>query len=354
VTAARRHQIGFSGSIVFSSRLDVIGPERPVWVVGERVAQRNGIELPADALIVAERPDQGTVVELASRVRDLDADAIVAAGDGAVLDAGKLALRHAGLGPELILVPCGGEPWRAFAPFAVVDDGDGGRPTVGDAAFGAARVVISDELLDGVDERLVAIAAVDTAVHAIESLLSARGQPYSDSLAATSLAIVADELGGVLSPDGRARLVVAAGLAVEAFLATNLGMAHAFASPLGTALGITHDTLNGVLGRTAVTFSGEAPALAPIAAALGVPPRVPDVVARLDGFLARAELPRTLRELGIAWDSVEQVLPHAARSSGVRSAADPMPAWRLREFARAAWEGEPTTSDEEDTWTPTR
>ena len=113
-------------------------------------------------------------------------------------------------------------------------------------------------------------------------------------------------------------------------MATNLGMAHAFASPLGTALGITHDTLNGVLGRTAVTFSDEAPALAADRRGARRPARVPDIVACLDSFLARAELPRTLRELGIDWDSVEQVLPHAARSSGVRSAVEPMPAWRLR------------------------
>jgi alcohol dehydrogenase class IV len=353
--AARSHAIGFSGSIVFSPRLEVVEPERPVWVVGERIAHAAGFELPPDALVLPERPDHATVAELASRARERDADAVVGAGDGAVLDAAKLAALHAGHAPELILVPCGGEPWRAFAPFSVVDDGAGGRPTVPDRSFGAACVVVSDELLATVDDRLVAISAVDTGVHAMESLLSARGQPYSDSLAAASLAIVADELSGPIAPRGRARLVVAAGLAVEAFLATNLGMAHAFASPLGTALGITHDTLNGVLGRTAVTFSGDAPALVPLAAALGVPPRMPDILERIDAFLARAELPRTLRELGIGWNDVEQVLPHAARSSGVRGAAEPMPDARLRAFARAAWAGAPTTSEEEEeTWTPTR
>lgn len=352
MTAARRHEIGFSGSIVFSPWLEVIEPARPVWVVGERVALA-GLELPADVLVVQGRPDHTTVAEVASRARERDADAVVGAGDGAVLDAAKLAALELGLGPELVLVPCGIEPWRAFAPFSVVDDGQGGRPTVADPTFGEARVVVSDELLATVDERLVAISAVDTGVHAIESLLSARGQPFSDSLAAASLAIVAQELSAPITQRGRARLVVAAGLAVEAFLATNLGVAHAFASPLGTALGITHDTLNGVLGRTAVTFSGDALALAPVAAALGVPPRLGDVVERIDTFLDRAELPRTLRELGIDWHAVEQVLPHAARSSGVRGALEPMPPARLRAFARAAWEGVPETSEEEDTWTPT-
>jgi hypothetical protein len=79
-----------------------------------------------------------------------------------------------------------------------------------------------------------------------------------------------------------------------------------------------------------------------------------DILARIDAFLARAELPRTLRELGIGWDDVEQVLPHAARSSGVRGAVEPMPDARLRAFALAAWAGVPTTSEEEETWTPTR
>jgi alcohol dehydrogenase len=352
VTAVRRHEIGFSGSISFSPRLEALEPARPAWVVSESVALAAGLELPPDALVLPDRPDRTTVGELLSRARACDADAVVGAGDGAVLDVAKLAALELGRGPELVLVPCGGEPWRAFAPFSVVDDGKGGRPTVPDRSFGAARVVVSDALLATVDERLVAVGAVDTAVHAIESLFSARGQPFSDSFAAAALAIVAEELTEPTTQRGRARLVVAAGFAVEAFLATNLGVAHAFASPLGTALGITHDTLNGVLGRTVVSFSGEAPALVPVAAALGVPARVDDVVERIDVFLGRAELPRTLRELGIDWHDIEQVLPQASRSSGVRGALEPIPLAQLRAFARAAWEGVTETSEEEDTWTP--
>ena len=355
MTPARRHEIGFSGSIVFSPRLEALEPVRPVWVIGERVALAARLELPPDALVVPERPDHATVATLKSLARAEQADAIIGVGDGAILDVAKLAALGLGHGPELVLVPCGGEPWRAFAPFSVVDDGAGGRPTVPDPAFGEARILVSDELLATVDERLVAVSAVDTAIHAIESLLSARGQPFSESLAAASLAIVADELAvAPITTRGRARLVVAAGFAVEAFLATKLGVAHAFASPLGAALGITHDTLNGVLGRAALTFTGEVAGLAPVAAALGVPPRMDDVVGRIDAFLDRAELPRTLRELGVDWHDIEQVLPHAARSSGVRGAFEPMPPARLRAFARAAWEGDSKTSDEEDRWTPTR
>ena len=343
MTGVRRHERAVTGSIAFAAQARELLPEGCATLAGADVAE------PVSAhLVVAGRPDRAVVAALAAHVRATDATCVVAAGSGAVLDAGKLAALETGAG--LVLVPCGDEPWRAFAPFSVVDDG-AERPTVRDDAFATARVIVADDALAAVEDRVIAVSAVDSAVHAIESLLSGRGQPYSDALAVAALGIVADELAGdALTVTGRARVVVASGLAVEAFMATNLGLAHAVASPLGTALGVTHDTINGVLGRTAVAFADGAPAIGAVAAALRVPPRVDAVVGALDRLLDRAGLPRTLRGLGIGWPSVEGVLPAAERSSGVKAAAP----GTVRAFARAAWDGGETDDKQENAWTPSR
>jgi alcohol dehydrogenase len=195
--------------------------------------------------------------------------------------------------------------------------------------------VIVGDLLSAVDPRTVAVSALDTAVHAIEVQLSARAQPYAQALAATALRIVAERFDAGLAGarDARVELVLAAGLAVEAFMGTNLGIAHALASPLGTHLGITHDTINAVLGRWAVAFRPDPERLATLADALGTQ----EPLAALDGLRERAGLPRTLRGLGISWDAVEATLPTAVNSSGIRGAVS---LDELRDFARAAWDDE--------------
>jgi alcohol dehydrogenase len=278
---------------------------------------------------------------------------VIGIGDGAVLDAAKLAAHEAGYAGPIVLAPGGGEPWRAFAPFAVVDDGPA-RPTVGDTTGGRARVVIVDELLDALDESQVAIAAVDTAVHAIESLLSPRREPLSEAYAMAALRLVADAFadpGSLAVTPARVRAVIAAGLAVESFMSTALGLAHAIASPLGTELGVEHDALNGILGPPTVAFWADSHALPLVASSLGVQPEAAAIVALLEHYLDRAQLPRTLGELGVPWQAIEAVLPAAFKSSGLVAIRHEVDDQVLRSFARDAWAGATTDESKELRWT---
>lgn len=333
------HRIGFSGTVAFVAGLDaVVGPrDLVVMSLGVPLDDAAG----AVQFAVDGRPERALVNEIAAAVRGTSPASVVGIGDGAVLDAAKLAAYEAGHDGPIVLAPGGGEPWRAFAPFAVVDDGRA-RPTVGDATGGRARVVIVDELLDGLDESRVAIAAIDTAVHAIESLLSPRREPYSEALAMAALRFVADAFadpGSLAETAARVRAVVAAGLAVESFMSSALGLAHAIASPLGTELGVEHDALNGILGPPTVAFWAESHALPLVASSLGVEPDATEIVALLERYLDRARLPRTLGELGVPWQAVEAVLPAALGSSGLVAIRDEVDDHVLRSFARGAWAG---------------
>ncbi len=343
----REHRTWFTGSTVFADEAAAVTGEDGFGLVSA------GVDWSPGAVAVEGRPDRALVDGLVAQVRERRPRVVFGAGTGAVLDAAKLVAHEAGHEGELLLVPCDDEPWRAFARFAVVDE-NGARPTTGDATGGVARVVVSPRLLACLDERVVAVSALDTAVHAVESLLSRRGQPASELQAATALRVVAGQLGPALAGDGAARvqLVLAAGLAVEAFMATSLGLAHAFASPLGGELGVTHDTLNGILGGPAVAFAADSPAIPAVAGALGVPPHAAAITDALEAMLEHAGLPRTLRDHGVPWEAVEAVLPAAAASSGVRVAEPPISPERLRAFARAAWAGTTEDDAEEASWTP--
>jgi alcohol dehydrogenase len=304
-------------------------------------------------LTIERRPNETVVQALTDRLRTTNPSEVVAVGCGAVIDAAKLAVHQSEAPerdpPKLVLVPAGAEPYRAVARFAVTDDLRGQRPTVVHAAFGSGTVVILSELLATLDPEIVAVHVMDTLVHAVESLLSSRTEPVSSALASAAIGTIISEAQTALTGShrsslgrGRARLVAAACLAVEAFSATRLGLAHAVASPLGTALGITHDTINGVLGPALVRFwDNDTPGLAEVALALGVPAAADRVADVLDDFRRMAQLPHSLREMGISWDSVVGVLPQAARSSGMRSLPRPIDTLELERFARSAWEGGP-------------
>ena len=300
-----------------------------------------------DALVVLSerRPDRGFVADALAAASAGGAAQVAAIGSGALLDAAKLVSlaleEQRGLPVPLTFVPCGPEPYRAFARFAVVDQ-DGQRPTVVDPRFARARVLLATRLLAAQAEEIVAVHALDTAVHCVESLLSSHAHPAARLLALAALRTVAEEVPrfrGEPETAG-ARLVVAAAAAVEAFSTTRLGLAHAIASPLGTRLGVTHDTINGVLGEAVVTFWGEeVPGFADVAAGLGVEPSLGAVVDALAWLRARATLPASLEAMGVAWSDVESVLPQAARSSGIAALPGPVDAASIESFAARAWAG---------------
>jgi maleylacetate reductase len=341
------HEISFSGSLSYGTAPDGAGPS---LVLAE--PDLHDVALETDllgdvvrAVLCERRPDQRLVSEVAEAAVALGVGRVAAIGAGALLDAAKLASRQVAdrleRPVELIFLPCGAEPYRAVARFAVVDDG-AERPTVVDERFGRARVVLVPALIERIATPALARHALDSSVQAIESLLSLWAHPYSRAQATAALRTIAEELPGLRGADAeaRARLLIAAFLAAEAFSSTRLGLAHAVASPLGTTLGVTHDALNGVLGEAVVEFWGaDVRGFRDVALAVGVEPTVEAVRCWLAALREAADLPASLRELGVAWASVDAILPRAAGSSGMAVLPMPLPDSGLMSFARRGWAG---------------
>lgn len=340
MTAPLEHHVNFKGSIVYGRPLP--STRRTLAVDDSGLLDEHflaGAPLIADVVRVERRPDASLVDSLVSRVHAEQAERLIAIGSGALIDAVKLVLQRAESTSEreleLVFVPCGAEPYRAVVRFSVVDDERGERPTVLDERFARAEVCIAPSLLDRVPDETIATSVLDSAVHAIESLLSSHSNPLSSALATSALRTFF-----VGERSDRERLITGSFLAAEAFASTKLGLAHAIASPLGTDLGITHDTINGVLGQTVIEYwDGAVPGFAGIAEACGVSPTAGGLSAAMGEWRIAAELPDSLDELGIGWERVEAILPRAARSSGIALLPRPLPDGGLEAFARRAWQG---------------
>lgn len=335
-----RHRASLGGSIAYC------WPEatgEPALVLDDTALLRDddvarlGLDL-IDHVTISGRPSRITVESVAAQMADVGGGRLVAVGSGALLDAAKLAfqrLGEAGVAAELVMLPCGAEPYRAVAQFAVVDAPDGSRPTVVDRRFASCDVIVLDDLLDRLPQPIIALAAADTAVHAIESLLSSAATPYSRMLASASLRSVCQ----TLEP---ASVVTASFVAVEAFASTGLGLAHAVASPLGTELGLCHDAINAVLGDALVDYwSGRTPSFALVAEACNAL-SFDDVRTSLAQLRNAAALPSSLSEFGIGWERVARVLPRAARSSGMTVLPQPVSSVALEAFAARGWKGATT------------
>lgn len=342
---ATAHSVTFRGTIGTAWR-PANGPR--LIVADEHLTQplrQERLTDDADEVIFRlQRPDQAFVDELTEAIRKSQIGEVVAVGSGALIDAAKVAHRAAASADtrtlDLLFVPCGPEPYRAVTAFAVVDDTNGQRPTEFDPGFAAAEVLLVEALLATVPPADLAVHALDTAVHAIESLFSRQANPLARALAMSALRAIRDELTAAAAPSARSRtrLAIASFLAAEAFATTRLGIAHALASPLGAELGITHDTINGILGEPMIELWGaDAPGFTDVAAACDVAPNVPDVLSVLAQMRELAHLPASLAGLGISWTSIEAVLPKAAKSSGMSVLARQPDATTLERFAQRAW-----------------
>ncbi|BCJ70017.1 iron-containing alcohol dehydrogenase [Polymorphospora rubra] len=325
------HRVAFRGEVETAALAYGDGDLVLVDPAGGRVP---GVDVhparPLPLVVEAGYPPRWTAVRsLVGRLDRHRPARLVVIGDGATLDVGKQAWLGAASAPELVLVPVGAEPWRAFAPFTSLYDPDGRRVSRVDPALGGARVVIDTDALAGRSATVRHLARADTAVHAVEVLVSRRTRDWGRALATAGLA--------ALRRDRPADDVVAAGLVTEAFASTGLGLAHAAASPLGARAGRTHDTVNVLLGPYVVEFWGDRVDWSEVATVLGTAADAGAVAGRLRELRKLAGVPATLDAAGFGWEQVADVVPAALRSSGMPWLPEPVDDAALTGLLRRAF-----------------
>jgi alcohol dehydrogenase class IV len=242
---------------------------------------------------VAPEPKLSMVEAAADRV--VDHDAVVGVGGGSSMDTAKLAAALAVADcPVRALLGTDNVP-AATGPLALVPTttGTGSEVThigvFGDErADGAKRVAFSPRLfadLAAVDPELTrtlppgvaAATGLDALTHAVESYVTLRRTPYTDTLARRAVELVADNLRpavtqGPANDAARARMSLAATLAGQAFANSGLGAVHALTYPLGMACDLGHGLANGVLLPHVMAYNlpAETERFADLATLLGV------------------------------------------------------------------------------------
>jgi alcohol dehydrogenase class IV len=174
-----------------------------------------------------------------------------------------------------------------------------------DDALVARVAVVDPELLASCPPELIAANGMDAFTQLLESLVSARANPFTDALALSGIEAVRDGFfaawgggGSAEAAQGRARMAYASLLSGITLAQAGLGSVHGLASPLGAFFPIPHGVACGTLVAAATETNIRAlraraanhPALEKYARVGGLLAEVP---AR-DDDEARDELVRTL------------------------------------------------------------
>jgi alcohol dehydrogenase class IV len=280
----------------------------------------------------------------AAELRRLGADAVVAVGGGSAMvtaramnilvsesaDLRTLATSRAASGalhsPKLLahklpqlVIPTTPNTAAVKAGTAVRDPADGTRHALFDPKTRACALFIHPALLATAPRPLLVGAALDALISAIEGLMSSRaGDPIADALLMHAVRLLARHLANDASHDdaaARTGLMLGAVLSGQGTDFTGAGLATALGHAIGASVGLDNGVAKAIVLPAVLHFNGDAAAaglgnlatalgagaaagndlvtavieaLAPITAALGIPPRLRDAGVPMDALPAIA------------------------------------------------------------------
>jgi alcohol dehydrogenase len=245
---------------------------------------------------VHANPTTGDVATGADMVAALAADggrpAVVAVGGGSSIDAAK-GIAVAAVNPErgrgldyrrmfaepalpLVAVPTTAGTGTETNPFGVITDPATRRKFyVGGATALPVAAILDPELTASLPPGGTAATGMDALVHALESCMSRRANPWSEGIALQAIRMISAHLPRAVADgrdrEARSQMLLASHLAGIAMASTGLGLCHAIGHAIGGRFDIAHGValtmvLPGVLRFNMGVCQDR---LAPVAFALG-------------------------------------------------------------------------------------
>ncbi|HEX4955542.1 MAG TPA: iron-containing alcohol dehydrogenase [Thermoanaerobaculia bacterium] len=329
-----------------------IGARRALLVTDAGVAAAGHVERALETLaaagvaveVFAEVPENPTGASLApgaERCRQVDADLLVAVGGGSALDAAKginfLATQggvmedYWGHGKaNRAMLPAIGVPTTAGTgsdaqSYAVLNhtekeepgDRHGRKMACGDDKARFRTILLDPELAVTAPRAVRASAGMDALSHAVESLVTKRGNALSQLYAVGAWNLLEPAFEEALEPvpavETMGAMLLGAHFAGAAIEASMLGAAHAAANPLTARFGIVHGQAVALMLPQVVRWNG-AEVSATYARLVGEGPRAAERLAlRLEELRRQAGLPERLSALGIAREELPRLAARAAR-----------------------------------------
>lgn len=202
---------------------------------------------------------------------------IIAVGGGSPIDAAK-GIAVAAVNPErgrdldyrrtfaqpalpLAAVPTTAGTGTETNAFGVITDPLARRKFyVGGATSLPAAAILDPELTVGLPPAATAATGMDALVHALESGMSWRANPWSEGLALQAIRMISAYLPRAVADgtdrEARSQMLLASHLAGVAFASTGLGICHAIGHALGGQFGIVHGVALTLVLPQVLRFNG--------------------------------------------------------------------------------------------------
>jgi alcohol dehydrogenase len=280
---------------------------------------------------VHPNPTTGDVAAGADVVAALAVDrpAVVAVGGGSTIDAAKgialaavnpqrgrdLDYRQAFIQPALplVAVPTTAGTGAETNAFGVITDPVARRKFyVGGATSLPAAAILDPELTVGLPPAATAATGMDALVHALESGMSWRANPWSEGIALQAIRMISAYLPRAIADgtnrEARSQMLLASHLAGVAFASTGLGICHAIGHALGGQFGIAHGVALTLVLPQVLRFNSPVceERLAEVAFAFGAGDTTKGAqwnagaaIEAIIGLAARAGLTRRLPDFGV-------------------------------------------------------
>lgn len=254
--------------------------DSPAWPVLEE--QFNAAGLAHNTVIIDTEPSPQRVDEIVAEYKNQAIDVVIGIGGGSVVDAAKAIaglLRSGdsvmdyleGVGPEkpytgpavpFIAVPTTAGTGSEATKNAVlsVRGHEGFKKSFRDDQLVPEYALLDPDLLTSCPASQIAANGMDALTQLIESCVSTRSNPFTDTLALSGLEAVRDSLLNWYNGTGdqataRARMAYAALLSGITLAQTGLGSVHGLAAPLGAFFPIPHGVVCGTLVSAATRMN---------------------------------------------------------------------------------------------------
>lgn len=208
------------------------------------------------------------------------------------------------------------------------------------------RIAILDpELTLSQPDRVAACTGIDAVAHAVESAVTTKRNPISQSFSRQAFNLCSANLPKVFAEarnlDARGQMQLGAAFAGTAIENSMLGAAHAAANPLTAHFGIIHGMAVGLMLPHVVRWNAALPEIAETyAEVLGVNGAEPGaaLAGRIESLLDVADMPVSLAECGVEPETLAQLAEEAAGQWTTRFNPRPVTATDFKQLYQAALE----------------
>ena len=243
----------------------------------DRVLAALGGSVPVTTFTDVESdPDARSVDAGVQLARAKECDVIIGIGGGSAMDVAKVIgvmLTNPGNirayngmgkigqpGAPVIAIPTTSGTGSELTIWSVLSDKEKKTKFGVGSVLNCARIALLDpELTMSLPPAITAATGIDALTHALESYVNTATQPISEAMSEQSMALIARSLRLAVAQPGnkeaRADMLLASTIAAMAFNSTRLGLAHAFAMPLGSRFHIPHGLANAIMLPAVMRFN---------------------------------------------------------------------------------------------------